>query len=94
MDAHSPRVCVIRRRCAPQTFPCPTCGQRGRRKDAPTSRVRDLASGQNLVIDVTVGEYRAGCKCRTTFRDRAPACSQILLRIRRRPHGRAAVGNF
>jgi hypothetical protein len=33
MDAQSPVVRVIRRRCAPKTFPCPTCGQRGRRKD-------------------------------------------------------------
>ena len=72
MDAHSPPIRVIRRRCTPNTFPCPTCGQRGRRKDTHTRRVRDLAFGEVLFIDLTVGEYRARCACCKTFRSRVP----------------------
>jgi Transposase len=68
MDAHSPPVRVIRRRCAPKTFPCPTCGRRGRRKDTHTRRVRDIAYGEIVFMDLTVGEYRARCSCCKTFR--------------------------
>jgi transposase-like protein len=68
MDAHSPPVRVIRRRCAPKTFPCPTCGRRGRRKDTHTRRVRDIAYGEIVFLDLTVGEYRARCSCCKTFR--------------------------
>src|SRR5215203_3927637 len=68
MDATTPRVRVLRRRCAPKTFPCPSCGRRGRRKGSHTRRVRDLAYGEVLFVDLTVGEYRARCGCRKTFR--------------------------
>jgi hypothetical protein len=68
MDANLPPVRVIRRRCAPKTFACPTCGQRGRRKDTHTRRVREIAFGAILFIDLTVGEYRARCSCCKTFR--------------------------
>ena len=68
MDAHSAPVRVIRRRCAPKTFPCPTCGRRGRRKDTHTRRVRDIAYGEIVFLDLTVGEYRARCSCCKTFR--------------------------
>jgi Transposase len=68
MDARSPHVRVIRRRCAPKTFPCPHCGHRGRRKDTHTRRVRDIAFGQVVVLELTVGEYRARCSCCKTFR--------------------------
>lgn len=65
MDA---RVRIVHRSCAPPTFPCPTCGPPGRRKDTHTRRVRDLAYGQVLFVERTVGEYRAACHCRKTFR--------------------------
>src|SRR5450432_3502618 len=69
MDASLPtNVRVLRRRCAPKTFPCPDCGRRGRRKDTHTRRVRDIAYGAILVIELTVGEYRARCSCCKTFR--------------------------
>jgi transposase-like protein/transcription elongation factor Elf1 len=72
MDATSPHVRVIRRRCAPKTFPCPHCGERGRRKDTHTRRVRDIAFGAVVFIELTVGEYRARCGCCKTFRAQVP----------------------
>jgi hypothetical protein len=72
MDASLPSVRVIRRRCAPQTFPCPDCRQRGRRKDTHTRLVRDIAYGTIVIIELTVGEYRARCSCCKTFRSQMP----------------------
>jgi hypothetical protein len=72
MDARSPRVRVIRRRCAPKTVPCPHCGQRGRRKGTRTRRVRDIAYGAIVVIELTSGEYRARGACCETFRSQVP----------------------
>jgi hypothetical protein len=63
-----PRVRVLRRRCAPRTYPCPRCGRPGRRKDTHTRRLRDLAYQEILIIELTVGEYRARCGCCKTFR--------------------------
>jgi hypothetical protein len=68
MDA--PRVRIVRRCRAPKTYPCPQCGTRGRRKDTHTRSVRDIAFGQIVFIEVTVGEYRAACTCCKTFRAR------------------------
>ena len=68
MDAIQPRVRVVRKRCAPKTFPCPLCGKTGRRKDTHTRPVRDIAFGEIVVINLTVGEYRARCHCCKTFR--------------------------
>lgn len=68
MDAT--RVRVIRQSCAPKTFPCPRCGTPGRRKDTHTRPVRDIALGEVLIIELTVGEYRAECDCCKTFRSR------------------------
>jgi transposase-like protein len=68
MEAVQPRVRVVRRRCAPKTFPCPQCGKTGRRKDTHTRRIRDIAFGEIVVIELTVGEYRARCSCCKTFR--------------------------
>jgi hypothetical protein len=70
MDAVQPRVRVVRRRCAPKTYPCPRCGKRGHRKQTHLRRVRDLAYGEILVLDYEVGEYRARCGCCKTFRAR------------------------
>src|SRR5260221_5710508 len=68
MDAIEPRVRVVKRLCAPNSFPCPHCGKRGRRKKSHTRAVRDIAYGQVLIIELTVGEYRARCSCCKTFR--------------------------
>lgn len=68
MDAIQPRVRTICKRCAPKKFPCPACGKVGRRKDTHTRRVRDLAFGEIVFIELTVGEYRAACSCCKTFR--------------------------
>ena len=70
MAVIQPRVRVLRRRCAPRTYPCPRCGRRGRRKDTHTRRVRDLAYQEILILELTVGEYRARCGCCKTFRSR------------------------
>jgi Transposase len=70
MAVVQPRARVLRRRCAPRTYPCPRCGRRGRRKDTHTRRVRDLAYQEALIIELTVGEYRARCGCCKTFRSR------------------------
>jgi hypothetical protein len=61
-------VRIVRRSCAPETFPCPTCGTPGRRKDTHTRLVRDIAYGHILFVELTVGEYRAACDCCNTFR--------------------------
>lgn len=66
--AHQPDVRVEKRRCAPETYPCPHCGKRGRRKDTHTRLVRDIAYGAILILEITVGEYRACCSCCKTFR--------------------------
>jgi hypothetical protein len=68
MDAIQPRVRVVQRRCAPQTYPCPHCGKPARRKKTHTRPVRDIAYGEILILEITVGEYRARCSCCKTFR--------------------------
>jgi hypothetical protein len=68
MEAIQPRVRIVRKRCAPKTFPCPHCGKAGRRKDTHTRPVRELAFGEIVIIELTVGEYRADCSCCKTFR--------------------------
>jgi len=68
MDAGKPRVRMVRRRCAPRRFPCPHCGKPGRRKKTHTRRVQDIAYREIVIIELTVGEYRARCSCCKTFR--------------------------
>lgn len=68
MDAVQPRMRVERLARAPRTFPCPKCGKKGRRKDVHTRRVRDIAYREIVVLEITVGEYRARCSCCKTFR--------------------------
>lgn len=68
MDAIEPRVRVVKRHCAPATFPCPHCGKRGQLKQTHSRPVRDIAYGEILIIELTVGEYRASCSCCKTFR--------------------------
>ncbi len=59
MDAT--RVRIRRQSYAPKTFPCPHCVSPGRRKGTHTRLVRDIAYGYILVVELTVGEYRAAC---------------------------------
>jgi hypothetical protein len=66
MDAA--RVRVLRQSCAPKSFPCPQCGQLGHRKDTHTRLIRDIAFREIVIIELTVGEYRATCDCCKTFR--------------------------
>lgn len=70
MDAA--RVHIVPKSCAPKTFPCPRCGTPGRRKDIHTRRIRDIAYGAVVFIELTVGEYRAACACCKTFRSHVP----------------------
>lgn len=70
MDAA--RIRILRRRRAPNTYKCPRCGIRGRRKDTHTRQVRDLAYQRIVFIEVTIGEYRAACTCCKTFRSQVP----------------------
>jgi hypothetical protein len=70
MDTLQPRVRVVPLRCAPKTYPCPHCGKRGRRKTTHSRPVRDIAFQEVLILEITVGEYRARCSCCKTFRSR------------------------
>jgi hypothetical protein len=85
MDAIEPRVCVVKRFCAPNSFPCPHCGKRGRRVRTHTRPVRDIAYGEIRIVELTVGEYRARCSCCKTFRSHAEgidARAQYTNRVR------------
>jgi hypothetical protein len=85
MDVVQPRVRVEQRRCAPRTYPCPHCGKRGRRKATHTRPVRDIAYGEILILEITVGEYRARCSCCKTFRSQVvgiEARAQYTNRVR------------
>jgi hypothetical protein len=70
MDAA--RVRVLRQSCAPKSFPCPQCGRVGHRKDTHTRLIRDIAFREVVIIELTVGEYRATCDCCKTFRSQVP----------------------
>src|SRR6202521_5594942 len=85
MDAVQPRVRVVKRCCAPKTYPCPHCGKRGRRKQTHARLVRDIAYGEVLILEITVGEYRARCSCCKTFRsqvDGVEARAEYTNRVR------------
>jgi len=62
---------VIRTTMCAKTFPCPHCGQRGRRQDTPYPPDPRLAYGAILVIGLIVGEYRARCRLQD-FRSQIP----------------------
>jgi len=63
---------VVPVRCQPKTYPCPTCGKRGRRKRRLNRFVRSLAYGQVLWLHVFYAEYTARCPCRKSFRSCPP----------------------
>src|SRR5262245_32100278 len=72
MEARRPHPLTVPIRCAPRKAPCPTCGRLGRRKQVLRRRVRSLAFRRVAYLDLTYGEYRARCGCRSTFRTHPP----------------------
>lgn len=67
MDAKAP-VDRIPVSCAPKKAPCPECGKLGRRQRTLTREVRSIAYKENVILDITYGEYAARCGCCKTFR--------------------------
>lgn len=55
------------KRCAPRSWPCPHCGRHGRRERTRTYRVHHLAQGRTAFWDLTVGVYKAKCRCCRQF---------------------------
>ena len=72
MSTEVPTAVVIPIFCAPKKAPCPQCGKRGRRKRIMTRRVRTLAYKAIAFLEITYGEYAAGCDCCSTFRTHPP----------------------
>src|SRR5690348_15159446 len=69
MGTEAPTIVTIPVHCAPKKAPCPKCGRLGRRaRILPPRRVRTVAFRAIAYLEVTGGEYRAGCDCCTTFR--------------------------
>jgi hypothetical protein len=69
MGTEAPTIVTIPVHCAPKKAPCPTCGRPGRRtRVLPPRRVRTVAYQAIAYLEITCGEYRARCGCRTTFR--------------------------
>jgi transposase-like protein len=58
--------------CCPRTYPCPSCGRRGRRKQVLTREVRSIAFREICLLEVRYAEYRATCRCCRTFRSAPP----------------------
>jgi hypothetical protein len=63
---------VIPIRCQPASYPCPTCGRHGHRKERHHRFVRSIAYQQVVWLHVFYAEYRARCDCRKTFRSCPP----------------------
>src|SRR3954470_5858398 len=72
MGTIGPHARTIPVRCAPSRAPCPECGQLGRRKATHHRLVRTLAYKPVVFLDVPYGEYRARCRCCSTFRTTPP----------------------
>src|SRR5437588_12770137 len=68
MGTEAPTTVVLPVLCAPRKAPCPTCGNLGRRKRTLTRTVRTVAYKAVAFLEITYGEYAAGCDCCTTFR--------------------------
>lgn len=56
-----------RLRRAPKTWPCPSCGTRGRRYAFREREAVDAELGRPAVLKVTVGLYKARCNCQSMF---------------------------
>lgn len=65
--AVEPAPRAVKKRRAPKRWPCPVCGKPGRRERERTYTVRHLAHKEPVVWEVTVGVYRARCRCLRTF---------------------------
>src|SRR4051794_28994058 len=72
METRRPLVRTIPIHCAPGQAPCPTCGTPGRRKRVLRRQVRSIAYQKVVVLDITSAEYRARCRCCSTFRTHPP----------------------
>ena len=68
MDAAAPTVVYIPVCCAPKKAPCPTCGKMGKRVRSREREVRTIAYQKIAYLQITIGEYKARCKCCKTFR--------------------------
>jgi hypothetical protein len=70
MEAAEVGLRSVKVRCCPQTWPCPKCGKRGRRKNKkPLVRtVRTIAYKEVVFWEIEYAEYRARCDCCKTFR--------------------------
>lgn len=66
-----PNALIETSRCAPKKWPCPQCGVLGRRERCKTVKYRHLAHGRESWWYVTIGVYKAKCKC----------CRQIMRKI-------------
>jgi transposase-like protein len=69
MEAKTRRLKIS---CCPRTYPCPSCGQPGRRKQILTREVRSIAYREICILEVRYAEYRATCRCCRTFRSAPP----------------------
>jgi len=69
MGTEAPTTVVLPVPCAPRKAPCPKCGKPGRRKRTLSRTVRTVAYKAVAFLEITYGEYRAGCDCCTTFRN-------------------------
>jgi hypothetical protein len=58
--------------CRPTSYPCPTCGRRGRRKRRLDRYVRSLAYGMVVWLRVFYAAYTARCDCCKSFRSCPP----------------------
>ncbi len=69
MEAVDVATRTVKVSCCPKTFPCPTCGCLGRRKNHTplTRQVRSIAYKEIVVLDIEYAEYRARCECCKTF---------------------------
>jgi hypothetical protein len=63
---------VVAVRCRPRTYPCPTCGRRGRRKRRLDRYVRSIDYQRPLWLHVFYAEYTSRCDCRKSFRSWVP----------------------
>jgi hypothetical protein len=70
MGTEAPTIVTLPVRCAPKEAPCPECGKPGRRERIlPPRRVRTVASKAIAYLEITCGEYQAGCDCCITSRN-------------------------
>jgi Transposase len=72
MEIRRPPVRTISLKCAPSQAPCPRCGKPGARKQVLHRHVRSIQYRQVVVLDITYAEYRARCRCCSTFRTHPP----------------------